>query len=133
MVSSPRLGKLKRCSGPTALFLLVTGCAAAQAHADPGSRIDRERELRARFSEQYRCAEEDVAVSGSGTTFDVNGCGKRAQYMCQSIQGDAKEPHRGCSERTREKPLVPGSPGEQPPVFPGGKYEPLPGPPGRTH
>jgi hypothetical protein len=135
MRSSPRFGKVTQYSavGSSALLLLAAGCAAAQAHADPGSRIDRERELKARFSAQYRCPAEDVTVSGSGTTFEFNGCGKNTQYTCPGTQRDAKQPRSGCTERNPGRRPVAGGLDEQPQVLPGGHYEPLPGPPGKTH
>jgi hypothetical protein len=135
MRSHALLGDVERGSlvAAGALLLLAAGCAAVRAHADPGSRIDRERELKARFSAQYRCPEEGVTVSGNATTFELSGCGKNRRYNCPATQRDAKEASRGCTEAATGRPLVPGAPEESPPVNPGRAYLPPPGPPGATH
>jgi hypothetical protein len=131
--SSARPEKARRWWAVGLGLLLAAGCAAVQAHADPGSRFDREPELKARFSEQYRCPEEDVTVSGTGTTFNLDGCGKHARYECRATGRDAKQPNHGCTERLSGKTPVPGSPDEQPPVSPGRPYLPPPGAPGAGH
>ncbi|MBN1608646.1 MAG: hypothetical protein JW940_18600 [Polyangiaceae bacterium] len=82
-----------------AAVLAVTGCAAAQQNT--GSRVDRERDIRTRFSQNQFCPEPEVYVTGDGSNFEATGCGKSARYSCFEPTDPSNEAGFVCSDSAR--------------------------------
>ena len=74
-------------------------CAATQRNT--GSRVDRERDIKTRFSQNHFCPEDQVSVTGDGTNFSVTGCGKSASYKCFKPSDDSSTAGFVCSDSAR--------------------------------
>jgi hypothetical protein len=82
-----------------ATVFAAIGCAAA--HQNTGSRVDRERDIRARFSQNQFCPEAQVRVTGDGANFEATGCGKSAKYSCFEPSDPSNKAGFVCSDSAR--------------------------------
>jgi hypothetical protein len=79
--------------------LALLGCSAAQQNT--GSRVDREHDIRTRFSQNQFCPEAQVYVTGDGTNFEATGCGKSARYSCFKPADPSSKTGFVCSDSAR--------------------------------
>jgi hypothetical protein len=77
--------------------LASLGCAATHA----GSSVNRERDIKMRFSQNHFCPDEQISVTGDGTHFSATGCGKSSSYSCFEPSDDSSRAGFVCSDSAR--------------------------------